>query len=325
MGIRVSAVAMALAITAIGGLSLAQDTAKVQAKAAFQEGKAAYGAGEYAKAAASFRKAYEALPTWKVLYNIAQCEALAKRHGLAFEAFQQYLSQGGDDITAERRDEVMAEIDRLKRVVGSLEVRAPDGSDISVDGIERGQTPLPGRLKVAAGVQHEVIVEHGGDVLLTRKVLVSSGEVISIEAAAVAAQEPVEPDQPDTSDTSDMSYTEEEPSSALATGGWVAIGLGGALLIGGAITGSMAISLDNDLETDCSDGGCPPSRHDDLDKRDALGTTSSVLLGVGVAAAVAGVLMLTLGDDGEEDDDVELGLAPSAAPEFAGASLSGRF
>jgi tetratricopeptide (TPR) repeat protein len=85
-----------------------------EAEVAYGKGRDLFEQGKYVKAAGSFRKAYELKPNWKILYNIGQCEAAAKRHGLALKAFEEYLSRGGDDIPPERKDEVPAEISRLK-------------------------------------------------------------------------------------------------------------------------------------------------------------------------------------------------------------------
>jgi hypothetical protein len=327
---RVLVLALSFAIVGASSTAAGQDDDKARAKAAFQRGKQAYQDQDYDAAAAAFREAYAIKPTWKVLYNIAQCEALAKRHGLAFEAFQQYLSQGGDDISTERRDEVLAEIDRLKRMVGGVEVKAPDGATVTVDDLERGTTPLPGRLKVAAGVQHQVLIELGGEVLVERSVLVSSGETITVEAEELDVSDggSDHSDQSDHSsdgsDGSDLS-SDGSDSSEVKTWGWVTLGLGGALLVGGAVTGGMAIGLDNELEKPCGDGGCPPSKHEDLDKRDALANTTNVLLGVGAAAVVAGVLMLTLSGGDESESAVDVGVAPTIGPGIAGAAMTGRF
>ena len=145
-----------------------------EAKAAFEEGASLFSAGDFPAAAKAFRRAYEIKPSWRLLYNIGQSEAAAKRHGLAMDAFEKYLSQGGDDVDEARRVEVTAEVERLRTIVGTIEVTAPNDSLVEIDGIERGTTPLPGRLKVAAGVEHQVAVRKGGKVLLARTVSVGS-------------------------------------------------------------------------------------------------------------------------------------------------------
>jgi tetratricopeptide (TPR) repeat protein len=75
-----------------------------EAMAFFKKGIDLFNAEKYEDAASAFRRAYELKPNWKLNYNIGQSEAAAKRLGLALQAFEAYLSQGGDDISTERRD-----------------------------------------------------------------------------------------------------------------------------------------------------------------------------------------------------------------------------
>ena len=70
-----------------------------------------------------------------MLYNIGQSAASAKYFGIAYEAFELYLSKGGDDVAEQRRNEVMAEMDRLFKMVGSFDVVTPPGCVVEVDGM----------------------------------------------------------------------------------------------------------------------------------------------------------------------------------------------
>jgi hypothetical protein len=184
MRLRVSriplvAVGLLLSLAAVPAVAGADTD---QAKAAFAEGRTLFDGGRFAEAARAFRSAYALAPHWKLLYNIGQCEAAARRYGLALGAFERYLAEGGDEIDSERRDEVLGEIERLRRMVGGAEIEAPAGSVVRVDGEERGRTPLPGRLRLEAGVEHLVEIVHGEQVLLSRTVLIGGGEVMSLVA-----------------------------------------------------------------------------------------------------------------------------------------------
>ena len=59
-------------------------------------------------------------------------------YGLALEAFERYLAKGGDEIQGERQKEVLEEVDRLRRMVGSMEVTAPRSCIVLIDDVERG-------------------------------------------------------------------------------------------------------------------------------------------------------------------------------------------
>ena len=52
----------------------------------------------FLEAVRAFRSANEINPSWKIEFNIGQCEAALKRYGLAMEAFEKYLALGGDEV-----------------------------------------------------------------------------------------------------------------------------------------------------------------------------------------------------------------------------------
>lgn len=113
----------------------------------YQEGISLFNEGKYEKAAEKFESAYKARPTWKLLYNIGQSYAACKRYGLAIENFEQYLLQGGDDVSDGRIDYVTNELRRMQPLVGLIEMQAPVGTEVSVDGTKRGEIASAGPLE----------------------------------------------------------------------------------------------------------------------------------------------------------------------------------
>jgi hypothetical protein len=105
------------------------------------------------------------------------------------------------------------------------------------------------------------------------------------------------------------------------TWGWVVAGVGGALLAGGAVTGSMALSLNEDLTKKCPDGVCEPGHQDEIDRLESLGYATDILLSVGAATAVAGVILLLF----YEGDEGDLSIGPVVGAGFSGAVVQGRF
>jgi hypothetical protein len=326
-----SAWLVAASLLSCGAAAAADDMAA--AKEAFSAGRSQFESGEYAEAAASFRRAYELSPSWKLLYNVGQCEALAKRPGLALQAFEAYLSQGGDDVPPDRREEVLSEVERLRKMVGAVHVTAPDGARVIVDGVERERAPLPGPMMVSAGVTHELRIELRGETLLERPVRVSGGQKVKLfaekapgERGDEAEDEKAPPVEP--SSETDQAPAGEESGATLFTWGWVGTGVGAALLVGGSITGGAALSIDERLEKDCPGGECiDASSQRDNDRMSGLATATNVLIGVGSAALATGVVLLVVdaaGGEGE-DETVEVRAAPAAGPGFAALSVGGRF
>lgn len=106
------------------------------------------------------------------------------------------------------------------------------------------------------------------------------------------------------------------------TWGWVAVGVGGAVLAGAGVTGILAMSLDSDLANKCdASHKCTPDLQGDIDRLDSLSLTTDILLGVGAAAVVTGTLLLTV----FAADDADLQVQPAVGPGSVGASITGRF
>jgi hypothetical protein len=167
-------VAIVASVMLTGATSAAQNTADEEARVAFQAGVDHYNAERIEEALVEFRRAYDLKPSWKIMFNIGQCEAALGRYGLALDMFERYIVEGGDEVPNQRRDYVSAEVRRIQPMVGSLQVVAPDGTTVLVDSMERATTPLKGPLRVASG-SHEVILKSGDEELLKDTFSVAGG------------------------------------------------------------------------------------------------------------------------------------------------------
>jgi hypothetical protein len=304
-------------LSLIGGVALGDD--KKTAKKYFSEGAKLFEQEKYKEAADAFRRAYQAKPAWKLMYNIGQSEAVAKRYGLALDAFEKYLALGGDDVSLDRREEVLAEVRRLRDMSGAVEIIAPAGALVVIDGVERGKTPLPGPLNVAAGVVHQVQVTLDGEIILERHAQVSGGNSITVRPDETK-QETAEPAPAVESAPTDTSVTEEETDDGMSTlgvWGWSTAGLGAALLIGGAVTGGLTLGY-NDVTSD---------ETDKIEKRDDLALTTNILLGTGAAALVAGVVILIVDKKKKntEESTARVNVQPLVGQDHFGAALRGSF
>jgi tetratricopeptide (TPR) repeat protein len=105
------------------------------------------------------------------------------------------------------------------------------------------------------------------------------------EAAETAADAPPEPET-------------EAPRGGTWTPGWIVLGAGGGLVAIGAVTGGAALALWGGVQSRCTGTICPPDTEGDRSAGQALTITTDVLIPVGAAAAIAGlVLALVLHDD----------------------------
>ncbi|MDJ0764788.1 MAG: tetratricopeptide repeat protein [Myxococcota bacterium] len=329
-------------LAVLGIEAQAAEENEAAAKAAFDKGRQLFGKGDYAGAADAFREANLRLPSWKILFNIGQAEAAAKRYGLALEAFERYIAEGGDDVPEERRDQVIKEIKGFREMVGSVMIEAPDGSEIVVDGVVRGKAPLPGAIKIGAGLDHAIQALMNGTIVDERTVRLSGGERLALRLGTTTPEDEDEEPAAAPIEASEGKEDTEVPAAApvakidrtdssrkkLNLFGWVGIGVGGALLIGGSITGGMALGLDNELQEDCTqEHVCNSGAVKKIDKRDALATTSTVMFAVGTAAAATGAVLLILSLRNREraDANEKVTVLPVLGPDFHGAAITGRF
>jgi hypothetical protein len=73
--------------------------------------------------------------------------------------------------------------------------------------------------------------------------------------------------------------------------GPIIAGIGGAIAIAGIGTGIAALLQHDDIVSQCPDGICPPELADDAETAETLALATDVLLPIGIAAAVAGVVL----------------------------------
>jgi len=275
------------------------------AKSSFEKGKRLFDAKEYEDAASKFRAAYKAKESWKLLFNIAQAEAAANRYGLALEAFERYLSEGGDEIEPKRQDEILKEVKRLREMVGDVEVKGRKGLIVSIDSVERGKLPLSAPAVVSAGTEHWLIVtDSEGRTILNRSVRVRSGSKVVVEV----------------DESTQVATKTEAPErkSALKPIGIATTITGGALLAAGLITGIAATAKSGDIDSACPDNRCTDmSYKDTIDSRKSLAKATDILLPVGAAIAATGVVLLLINKKRTKDIAVFPGLN--------GVLIEGRF
>ena len=338
---RISAIPWTILVlwVVIAGLhpsvSLAQnEDSNRLAKQFYDQGIKYYEAGDAKSAAEAFRAAYKLRPSWKILFNIGQAEASAGRYGIAVESFEQYLVEGRDEINPDRKDYVFKELQRLKQLVGTLVIHGPDGAAVFVDDMQRGELPEAKRTKVEAG-SRKVVVSTDTGVLLREVVRISGGDevVLEVKNVPVKAHPRLAKKSPPIPGPSQVAEKPPIPGPSpregegggLATWGWVAVGVGGALLVSGAITGGMALSKQKDLEDKCPDKVCvDPNDRSLKDSADTLALATDILLPIGCAVAGTGIVLLVLGMSDDEQKG-QASLSPILGAGFNGIAVQGRF
>jgi hypothetical protein len=294
--------------------------------------------GRYEEAFRAFNEAYKLSPSWKILGNLGLCAMKLERNGDAIEAYERYLSQGATDIDAGERAQIEKDLRLLKEgsapltvtsdadgTVVDQRVRANGTTAVNIYTVKAGQ---PLALMVASG-HHVVTAKSSSTELkwetdLAAKVPAKKDFSFKQAAAAPAASAaPVASSAPAPPTSTPPS---EAPSSTLRTVGMVTAGVGGALLLGGAVTGLMAGSKSSKLEDDCPNKTCTTDKQGDIDSLRSLQSTTTILLIGGGVLTAAGVTMFFLGAPKTESATAKrIDVVPSVGPGGGGLFASGRF
>jgi tetratricopeptide (TPR) repeat protein len=113
---------------------LAEQARKDRARIHFKLGMDLTAQGEHEKAAIEYNKAYELDPAYQILPHIAETEIELGNISLAIDTYRKYLSEGGDEIPEDKREQAEERIDKLIAVDrGDLEPSALEGGALTED------------------------------------------------------------------------------------------------------------------------------------------------------------------------------------------------
>jgi hypothetical protein len=145
----------------------ADDPSTKAARARFQEGVAAFDKGEYEHARAAFLQAYALRKHPSVLLNLAQ-SSLRSGHFLEAAKYFQSLRDSQNLSSAQRADAERG-MNEARQKIGRIEISAPAGANVTVDGEGVGTAPLseaidvePGSHKVKAGTEEVTVNVQAG-------------------------------------------------------------------------------------------------------------------------------------------------------------------
>ncbi|HEY5375699.1 MAG TPA: hypothetical protein VIK01_18600 [Polyangiaceae bacterium] len=267
------------------------------------QGGQAFDAGKYAEAADFFRRAHQLVAAPSIA--LMQARALAKL-GQLLEAADIYEQTTrlklADDapeayVTAVRTaraevEEVRTRLPRLKLTV--LGTSRADGAQVTIDDKPTPDALLGVERPVDPGVHH-FAVHVAGQTRAERDLTVVEGQSYQVELDAHPAQAVAAP--------TDAPVAPERQASGSVNSrkalAYVGLGLGVVGLGVGTYTGLVALHHKSNLDSACH-AGCPASSASEIDSWRTNRTVSWLSYGVGIAAAGAGVLLLTLGKPNQE-------------------------
>ncbi|HMJ52508.1 MAG TPA: hypothetical protein VK540_10545 [Polyangiaceae bacterium] len=270
-----------------------------EARRRYERGLQLYGEGGSEGALAEFERAYQLMPAYRLLYNIALIRLQLNDYAQAIKAFQEYLAEGGPEIPSVRKSEVERHLASLKSKVGRVEVSSrARGADILVDDVVVGRVPLSEALVVNPG-RRRITIARGGSSSTT--VVTVAGQdhfklVLGLDAPKSQAAAPAG----------------VAPNRAPA---YVAWGVTAALAAGTTVAGILALGAMSDLDEERLRVPTTRARLDLAESRLTLRAAVTDILAGATVLAGGAALYFTFSKPSAEPSrggrDVRIGVGPA--------------
>ena len=273
------------------------DADRATARALAVEGQDALDRKDHAVALDRFGRADALIHAPSLLIGVARAQAGLGRLVAAQETYNRILREGVAPGSPEpffvALEDAKKELEALAPRVPSVTivVKGPDAPQVTLDDQPVPVAALGARRPVDPGTR-VIRASAPGSAPGELKVAIREGahETATLELRAGAAPAPVGPTGP-------VAAPDEGGGLSRTTLGIVALGVGGAGLALGAVTGLLALGKHADLEAACPDGRCPDDQQGDLDSYHTLGTLSTIgFIAGGVGVGAGAFLILTAPD-----------------------------
>lgn len=279
-------------------------------------------AGRTEEALGKFERVRDVKDTAPVRFRIASCLETLGRKQEAIENFDKAAELGKDDEQYESLvSEARARAGALRAESTTLSIQVPpedaDQAEVYVDGERIQKEQLDAPVEVSPG-PHVVEAKAPGKKPFRREINVKKGSNTSMVVAMLPAERDGLP-------PIDGEAAEKKRKTKRLIG-WIGVGVGAALILGGVVSLAVREGDISELESSCPGGQCPRSREAELsstrDEAKMLGPLGGVLIGVGaVSAGVGTYFLLTSREPKNEADKPSAGIRIGPT----GLSLVGRF
>src|SRR5580692_4392580 len=118
-----------------------EDPVTAMARARFKEGVEFYDKGQFEQARAAFLQAYALKKHPAVLLNLAW-SCLKSGHALDAERYFKQFLVDGKEISDKQRADATDGLSQSRNKIGRIDVVAPPGTEITIDGDRAGSAPL---------------------------------------------------------------------------------------------------------------------------------------------------------------------------------------
>jgi hypothetical protein len=250
--------------------------------------------------------------------NLALCHEKQGKIATAWTEFREARAIAKNDGRRDRESAADGEIAKLEphlskiSVVVSADAKVA-GITVEIDGLPLPEATWGTQFPVDPGIRTIIVKAPGyrewksaveiGETARTADVNVPKLEKASSSglstppvgpASSSAAKPP--PIASSTSVTSQPPMPEPDvPMSSMRKGGFVVGGIGLALIGGGAIAGTVAISKDREADEKCPSGVCTEKKYVDLSKEAVtLANASTAMFAIGLAGVALGAVVIVM-------------------------------
>lgn len=160
----------------------------------YKKGVGLFKEGDFGAALAEFRAAYQAVPSWEVLYNIGLTERRLFKYGQAVRTLNRYLEEGGKKVPADRRTSVETELSQIRSLTSKVTVKVEGApATVLVDGEDAGKSPLAEPVLLGPG-KHVIKATRDGEPDAEQTIELASGGAteVLLSFKPSVAQGPVE-------------------------------------------------------------------------------------------------------------------------------------
>ena len=275
------------------------------ARALMSEGDRLRAAGDLRAALTRYQAAHAIVHAPTTGLDLARVQAqlglLVEARSTASEVIHHPVAPGEPAVFGAARRDAIALANELESRVPALKADVqPSGAQatVSIDGVtlpaEIGSLPY----KVNPG-PHSLRVDAPGYVTAHRQVSLNDGETQTVSilltpqpTAAVAQEVASSTGSLVTASSAGRDQDIEGRRDAARLRGVIGLGIGGAALIAGTVTGIMTLSMGADVKESCMSNLCDPSQRGTLSTANTLANVSNITLPIGIIGIAYGLYEL---------------------------------
>jgi hypothetical protein len=325
---------LALSLSTCPALAQPSASDRATARALAEEGGEALDKKNYEIAADRFSRADALVHAPTLSLELARAQVGLRRFVEAQETYLRIIREGvppgSPPAFTKAFQDAQKEIKAIPPRLGwvTLTVTGANAFIVTIDGNEVPKAALDVKRAVNPG-NHVVKASADGYVANETTFTVGEGEsaAVSMTLDPMPSSPTAKPPTPSAAKTTITTASGAQVGtdsgrprgSTQKTLGIVALGVGGAGLMVGSITGLVAISRHGDLQTNCPGGQCPESQQKNLDSYRTFSTISTIGFIVAGAGAIGGMTLLLTSPSPREG---RAQVSPYISPTGAGAVVS---